>query len=223
MAPTFTEGRHSGEGLLSEAPGQRSREGIVIASGAGIIAPGSVLGQILTGGATSAAKAGGNTGNGTLVPNASTPVLAGAKPGVYTLRFTTATVFSLLDPNGDGLGSYSIGGATGNNVTVSNEIMFALTQGATVFAVGDGFDITVAAGSGKYVLSPHTANNGSQIAAAIAIYGCDATSADQRIAALVRDAEWNANTLTYEATVNDATRRAAKAAQLAAQGIIVRA
>ena len=42
----LTEGRHPGEFLMTEANGQRSRENITIASGAGIIAPGTVLGRI---------------------------------------------------------------------------------------------------------------------------------------------------------------------------------
>lgn len=124
MAPTFTEGRHNGEGLLSEATGSRSREAITIASGSGIIAPGSVLGRITA--------------------------------------------------------------------------------------------------SGKYELSADTGADGAQVAVAIALYGCDATSADQKITAIVRDAEWNGNTLTYDATVNDNTKRTAKQTQLAAVGIIVR-
>lgn len=120
----FTEGRNSGEGLMSEATGSRSREAAVVASGAGIIAPGSVLGRITA--------------------------------------------------------------------------------------------------SGKYVLSPETGADGSQVAVAIAIYGCDATAADQEIAIIARDAEWNGNTLTYHSTVNDAAKIAAKQAQLAAVGIIAR-
>lgn len=42
----LTEGRHNGEGLLSEANFHRSRDAIVVKSGAGKIAPGTVLGKI---------------------------------------------------------------------------------------------------------------------------------------------------------------------------------
>lgn len=120
----FTEGRQPGEFLLTEANGQRSRENITVASGAGIIAPGSILGIVTA--------------------------------------------------------------------------------------------------SGKYVLSPDTGADGSQTAVAVALYGCDATSADQQIVVVRRDAEINGKMLTHHATVNDATKRAAKATQLAAAGIIVR-
>ncbi len=125
MPNLFTEGRHATEGLLYEGEREHSREAIVIASGAGVIAPGSVLGRVTA--------------------------------------------------------------------------------------------------SGKYVLSPHTGADGSQTAVAIALYGCDATSADQKIAAIVRGpAGWNGNTLTFAASVDDAAKRATKATQLAAVGIIVR-
>ena len=130
MPTVYTEGRHPGEGLLSELPGTQSREVVVIAAGSGIIAPGSVL-------------------------------------GVYT----------------------------------------------------SGDDDT------KYSLSPNAAADpdvGNQVAVAIALYGCDATGVDQEITAIVRGAEWNGNTLTYDASVDNDAKKAAKATQLAAAGIIVR-
>ena len=40
------EGLHPGAFLMTEANGQRSRENITLASGAGIVAPGSVLGRV---------------------------------------------------------------------------------------------------------------------------------------------------------------------------------
>lgn len=126
----FTEGRQPGEFLLTEANGQRSRETITVASGSGIIAPGSVL-------------------------------------GVYT-------------------------------------------SGAN---------------AGKYALAPNVAADpdvGNQTAVAVALYGCDATSGDQQLVVIRRDAEVNGKTLTFHSTVNDAAKRATKATQLAAAGIIVR-
>jgi hypothetical protein len=123
----FTEGRHPGEGLLSEANGKRSRDRATIASGAGVIAPGTVLGRITTSGA--------------MIPS----------------------------PHAEVVGS-----------------------------------------------------EGAEVAVAIALYGCDATSAAQEIAVILRDAEWNALTLTYASSVNTDERRATKRAQLAAAGIIAR-
>jgi hypothetical protein len=120
----FTEGRNPGEFLLSEASGNRSRDVITVASGAGVIAPGTVLGKLTSG--------------------------------------------------------------------------------------------------GKYTPSPATGADGSQTAVAVALYGCDATSADQKLVVVARDAEVNVNLLAYASSVDDATKKAAKASQLAAVGIIVR-
>ena len=98
--------------------------------------------------AASAAKSGGNTGNGTLTLDATTPVLAGAKVGVYTVRLITAATnagtFRVEDPDGNVLGDVAVGG------TFSDDIKFATADGSTDFAVGDGFDITVS-GGGVYV------------------------------------------------------------------------
>lgn len=120
----FNEGRNPGEFLLSEANGNRSRDVITVASGAGVIAPGTVLGKLTSG--------------------------------------------------------------------------------------------------GKYTPSPATGSDGSQTAVAVALYGCDATSADQKLVVVARDAEVNINLLAYASSVDDATKKAAKATQLAAVGIIVR-
>ena len=120
----LTEGRHPGEFLMSEANRQRSRGNITVASGAGIIAPGTVLGKVTA--------------------------------------------------------------------------------------------------SGKYVASAVGASDGSQSAVAIALYGCDASSQDVDIAAIVRDAEVNGNVLTYHADRDLTAEKVAANADLAAVGIIVR-
>ena len=122
--PTLTEGRHPGEFLLTEATGQRSREAITIASGAGIIAPGTVLGKVTA--------------------------------------------------------------------------------------------------SGKYIASAVGAADGSETAAAVCLYGCDATSADVDVSAIVRDAELKGDILTYHADRDLAAEKDAANADLAALGIIVR-
>ena len=126
----YTEGRHATEGLLSEAPSNFSRDNIVIVSGAGVIAPGTVLGMF--------------------------------------------------------------------------------TSGANV---------------GKYTPSLNAAAHpdvGQQTAKAIALYGCDATSADAEISAIARQAQWKIGDLIYDTSVDNDTKKAAKITQLAAVGIIVR-
>lgn len=76
--------------------------------------------------------------------------------------------------------------------------------------------------SGKWKPATATGSDGGQLATAILLYPVDATDADAQAAAITRDAEWNVNTLTYGATINDGAKRAAAHAQLAAVGIIVR-
>lgn len=121
---TYTEGRHPGEGLLSEANFHRSRDKVTIVSGAGVLVPGTVLGKITA--------------------------------------------------------------------------------------------------SGKYKPATATGSDGGQTAAAVLLYPVDATSADVEVAAITRDAEWISSQLTYGATIDDDTKKAAARAQLAAVNIIAR-
>ena len=59
------ETRHPAEFILSEANGQRSREAITIASGAGIIAAGTVLGKVTATGKYLASALGATDGSQT--------------------------------------------------------------------------------------------------------------------------------------------------------------
>jgi len=59
----FTEGRHAGEFLLTEAKGNRSRENIVVANGAGILAAGTVLGKVTASGNYIASAIGASDGS----------------------------------------------------------------------------------------------------------------------------------------------------------------
>jgi hypothetical protein len=76
--------------------------------------------------------------------------------------------------------------------------------------------------SGKYVPAVDTASDGSQTAVAVLLYKVDATSADVVVAAITRAAEVNGNCLSYDASVNNGTKKNTKIAQLAAASIIVR-
>lgn len=214
----LTETRHAAEFVLSEASGSRSRDTITIVSGAGVVRAGTVLGKVAVGTATPAVAA-GNTGGGTI---ASATVGAGGKVGVYhAVCVEPATglgTFSVEDPDG-----ITVGVATVGTQFVGGGLTFTIADGSPDFVAGDAFTITVAAGSGKYTPAPAAAAaNGSNVAVAINLYEVDATSADVKVAAIVRDAEVNNNILTYEATVDDATKKGVKHTQLAAVGIIAR-
>lgn len=223
---TLTEAPRTGEFIVSELPGTRSREQVTVASGEGIVPAGRVMAQVVaTSTVTSGVKASGaNTGNGTFVLNA-TPALARVQLGIYRLRCITVVtnggVFELTDPAGRSLGQYVIPAGAGNSIAIANQIQGTLTDGATDFIVGDGFDITVSAVTFNHVRHNPAGTNGSQIATGILYRGVDATSAAQRSVIVARGAETNGNTLTWSAGIT-AAQRALAISQLAELGITVR-
>lgn len=218
----FTEGRHPGEGLLSEANGSRSRGKATIPSGTGVVEPGAVLGAVRGDVTVTKTDIGGGKGAITL----SNPAFgSGVKAGDYKVVFvepaTDAGDFVVEDPNGNIVGNGSVG------VEFSGEVVFTIADGATDFAAGDTAKVSVsfADGDNVYVPSPEAetvGSEGAEVASAIALYGCDATSADCDITIIKRDAEWNVNTLSYDASVDDDAKKAIKHAQLSAVGIIAR-
>lgn len=198
-----------------------TREEVVILSGEGKLEMGTVLAKLRIGAATSAAKSGGNTGNGTLVMDPTTPALKGAEPGIYTARFTTTTNIRLEAPDGKVLGDIAIGGTTGNTATVNEKVKAVVTQGATPFAAGDGFDITVAPAANKYVGLKLTGANAGH-ASAVLISNVDATSADAKGVVVARGPVEVVNTgLVWPDTITDADKAAAIEA-LEARGIVIR-
>lgn len=208
MAAVNYEKRRSGCYLGECASLNIVNEEIIVASGAGVLYPGTVLGRLGVGAATAAAKAGGNTGTGVITLDAVAPVGAGAKAGVYTARATVAAVnggtFEVKDPDGFVLGTVAVG------ATFDNDVKFTIADGATDFVVGDGFDITVAAGSGKYVAHDPALNNGAKVAAAILFHKVDATAADAKSVATVNGpAVINGNDLTFKAGIIAADKTAA--------------
>lgn len=71
--------------------------------------------------------------------------------------------------------------------------------------------------SSKYIASPAaqvTGKEGAETASAILAYPVDATSADVTVPCMTNDAEVKLPELIFDASVNDATKRAAKVAQL---------
>lgn len=79
--------------------------------------------------------------------------------------------------------------------------------------------------SEKYAVSPNAVvvgKEGAETAVAILAYAVDATSADATAVVVKRLAEVKDPMLIFHASVDDATKRAAKVAQLAAVDIIAR-
>lgn len=158
----------------------------VVLSGAVFVAA-SVLGIVSLGSAAVAAKAGGNTGNGTFTLDGSAPLGARAKPGVYTLRCIAAVAnggtFRLEDPDGLVLGDVAIAAGAGGTALVNEHIRGTITDGATDFIVGDGFDVTVApapmvAGTDRAKLATAAAVDGSQDPSLVLAYDVDASAGD---------------------------------------------
>lgn len=168
-----------------------------ISLAAGVLLRGTVLGQKTIGTASSAVKAGGNTGNGTLTPDVTTPVLVGAKPGVYQVRLITAAAnagtFRVTDPDGQVLGDVGVG------ATFADQIKFATADGATDFIVGDGFDVTVAGGDGSWLKSVKTAVDGTAVPKAILVDNADASGGAVRAGAYITG-EFNETAIIYDGT-----------------------
>lgn len=221
MALTTLSYKTDTDVVKTEGPNRISRDEGILASGTSALVsiPGLVVGKIATGAATPAAKSGGNTGNGVITMDPTTPVLTGAKPGVYTARViaiaTNSGTFRVTDPDGFVLGDVAVG------ATFSNDVKFSIADGATDFALGDGFDITVATGSGKYAPFNLTGNNGSEKPVAILLETVDASAADKRVVLLARHAEVVLQSLVWPVGITT-TQKAAALAALETKGIVAR-
>ena len=183
-------------------------DSVTIASGQNLTR-GTVLGKITNGAATVAAagagEAGANTGDGTLTMNATTPILAGAKAGVYSVKCTTAATnggtFRVFDPDGYVLGDVAVG------ATFANGIKFAIADGAGAdFAAGDGFAVTIAAGAGSYNAVNSANIDGSD--APVAVLASDANATDGAVVAPVYlTGEFNAASLVFGGSDTYATHK----------------
>lgn len=159
-------------------------------TGGALYKRGTVLGQITAGTATAAAKAGGNTGNGTI--SAVTRQGGATKVGVYTVRMTAATTFKVEDPDG-----YVIETAGATGAAFADDIGFTITVGGTPFVAGDGFDITVAAGTG-YTIATAAATDGSAVPVAILADDVDTTGGN-KLGPVYLMGEFNGRALTLGA------------------------
>jgi hypothetical protein len=214
----LTEGKYSGEFILSEAKGGRSRDNVVVLSGQNLKA-GHVVGRRLVAPTFGAAAAlGTNTGNG-VFGAVTMGTNNGARRGTYRIVITEpgANVgsFEVFGPDGLVVGDGVVG------TLFDNEIQFTLADGATDFVSTDAFTVAVTAGTYKY-LEYNPANvDGSQRVAGILYGNVDASAADKNGVALQRDAEVRSADLTWFSGATQAQKDVAADA-LAALGIIVR-
>lgn len=181
-----TEGVYTGEFLLSEANGTRSREEVVIAAGSGILKAGRLIALITAANALTPTAAGGNTGNGTI---GSVTVTSAAITGNYLLTITEAAenagTFEVVDPMGLLLGE----GTVGVPFTAGG-LTFTLADGSTDFAVDDAFTLAVLANLGEYTAYDDAGtDDGRRTASGILFAAVDATVNDVRGVGVMRDAE----------------------------------
>ena len=212
----LTEGKRLYDGLVGEAesPSRFSREEVIILSGENVSVL-SVLGKVLKVIPTEGTADGGNTGGGTL-----TGVTGGddTQIGTYTLTcITEATgggTFKVEAPNGEALPDAVVGDAYANP-----QLNFTINDGDPDFAAGDIFTIAVTAGSGKCVPIDFDAVDGSQQAFGIAAGDYDASSADLKGVAFVRDAKFIESALVWpDGATSDQKNKAL--AELRTAGII---
>ena len=120
--------------VLSEAPGQRSRDNIMVNQTGAAVPSGTVL-SVKTAGVGEFLHDPAATGNSTI---GAIVIGAAAKYGVYTGVFTSPTVAAVKDPSGAAVANATLGAAFN-----TGGLGFTLTAGATAHVVGDKFSIDV--------------------------------------------------------------------------------
>lgn len=219
MQKYFKEGQHAAEFILSEANGQRSREGVIVGESQKVEA-GTILALLAqVGGVTVVAKAvAGNTGDGTATMS-DPAVNSKAKNGTYRATASSDTSFAVEDPNGVNIGNATVGTA------FNKEIKFTIAAGGTPFAAGDVIEIVVGVetpGGYHAVAYDPEGDDGSEVAKAIAIYPTTTAAGEiAEIAAIFRDAEVNGKRLAWPEGIS-AEDKAAATEALAVAGIIIR-
>jgi Bacteriophage lambda head decoration protein D len=150
-----------------------TREEVTVASGQNL-SIGDVVGKITKAGTASSAAFAGNTGDGAM---GAVTVSAGAEPGDYKLVIvepgTNLGTFTVEGPDGVVIGTGVVAAAFS-----AGGLSFTLADGAADFVAGDGFTITVAAGSGKYAIYNNAATDGTEVAAGVLLADADASAAD---------------------------------------------
>lgn len=193
--------------ILTEGPGMRSRDNILLAVTIGVtILSGTLLSKQDNATTGTYAAVAGNTGNFTA---SAVTVGARAMPGVYNLTFTGATTYDVEDPQGVKVGSGKTGVAFNKG-----GLQFTVTAGATPAVAGDSATITIAAGTGVYV--PFAADGSTGPAAAILYRSVISPKETGTVKAVgyTRDCEVKFNELTGLAGTAQA--------DLDARGIVVR-
>ena len=217
------EPKHAGAFMVSEAPGRQSRDRFVVALNQSLAAGQAVGKTAVIAQVTSSAVAdASNTGNGVITLDAAAPVAAGAKNGVYRavneLVATNSGEFVVFDPDGIEIGRVAVG------ATFNNQIKYVIADGATDFAIGDAFSITVGIEDTDYQIAAYNpaGGDGSQRVAGILWEGVTTDGVNLGVGVvIVRAAEVRGVDLVWSAGIT-AIQRADAIRQLEKLGIIVR-
>ena len=220
MATVLTEGRHPGEAIMSEAEFNRSRSNVTVAASQNI-QPNALLGKKAVAAKVTVSSTYTGTGNGALTL-ANPAVSSKVKDGVYSAVCVTAAAnsgtFRVEDPNGKTIGNATVG------TLFDKELKFTIADGATDFAVGDTFLITVAADAEDYqfVNFDPTATDGSETPVAYSIYGVLTGASETKATAVIdMDAVLNGNLIAWPNGIS-APQRADAEQALLSRGIKVR-
>jgi hypothetical protein len=213
----LTETYHDAEFLISEEPGGRSREQITLLSGS-TLDVGTVLGAIVT--ATSVTGAAfttnaASTGTiGTL--SAGTGVQLGVYQAICIEPATDHGTFMIIDPRGKVLSTEAVAGSA-----YTGQVNFTISDGATDFTAGEGFNITVIGSVSAYDIYDPSATDGTQRPKGILYRDTDASSGAAETLGIMRDAVVNADLITW---ISGASAAAILTAQQAMEdlGIIFR-
>lgn len=187
---------------LVAGPTIRHSKKRTLLTGEGALVRGTLLGQVSVGAAVAAAYA-GNTGNGVF---GAVTTGANSKPGIYNVLIVepgaNVGTFLVEDPDGNIVGRGVVG------VAFNGPISFTLADGATDFISGDGFTVTVAAGSGKFRKCVAANIDGSERPLEILVDDADSTAGDVECETFTTG-DFNPLAMTFGAGTTSANSEAA--------------
>lgn len=190
---------------------------VVVASGGGALAAGTVLGLADLVAGTPAAGASNTAGTGTMgTVTLGGQAVVGTYRAVCTAKVAGHGTFAVYAPDGSRLAD-----ASGDVAYTSGHVNFTIAVTATDYEVGDLFTVAVsAAASPKAKAVDSTAVDGSQRPYAVLAEAVDATSAD-KTAPVYLSGEFNEDALAFGGTDTIATHRAAlRALNIYAKGAV---
>lgn len=220
MPNVLYEGARATAAIMSEGNFKISRENGIVAANQTILVNGFAA-RTAKANAVDVTTSFAGTGNGAMTlanPAYASNVKDGAYKVICIAAATNGGTFRVEDPEGVSLGNVNVGSA------FNKAIKFTIADGATDFAVGDEFTVTVAANDDDFVWVAYNpaGTDGSEIPVGHSPYPVK-TGANETVEAvfLVRDCELNKHVVAWPEGITDAQKANAIQA-LAEQHIILR-